>query len=276
MKRILLQSGVLFILAGMISVKANEASTVFNLDAIALIKVFEIIIAGIVASAIILAFFVLFISQWSGKKQGGAIKKIRKEIEKDQETVKKSVSHLNNNALKIQQFLNQIEKKSATITLKQHQAWIHVEDIEKMVEDAAECLAELQQVEQHKKMAKQTMQQFNDDLHNYETQARDQLTSIFQLTDLARQELMANIKESRQHIEKLRYYETERRKIRSQAIDTTENLPSDTGVINNNHSDTSKNNQTQSKTEESNKENTNLKAVSGDSTLVPFFSSTKK
>ncbi len=318
MKRTLLQSGALFILAGLVVVRAQEVSNVFNPESVELIKIFEVVIAGMVASAVILAILALFIGQWSGKKQQDSIKKIRKNIEEDEKSIKVSVAVVDNNTFKIEQLLNQIEKKLASVSSKQHQAWIQVEDIEEMVEDATECAAELKQtsdnvnhridqvqdywgkqlkdskevvervqstlehglervefgieelqqneiksrliskkvieayqqqsetlmenaltsdeirtnlqkafeeskhlllqLDQHREIAKNSFQQFNNELSDYESRAYEQFDNAFQASDIVQKELTANTNESRQHIDNLRRYETEARNIKLQTL----------------------------------------------------------
>jgi len=397
MKRTLLQSGALFVLAGLIAVRADEPSTIFNLNSVELIKIFEVVIAGIVASAIILAVLALFIGQWSGKKQKNAIKKIRKNIENDEKHIQKSVTTINKNSIKIQQLITHVEKKSSTITSKQHQAWIHLEDIEEMVEDASECAAELQQttdnvnhrmdqiktywdgqlkdtedvvervqstlekglkrvesgieeleqneiksrliskkmvkayqqqsetlienastsdkvrtnlqkafeeskhlllqLDQHRKTAKKSFQQFNNELSNYESQTYEQFDNAFQANDIARQELTANINESRQHIDNLRRYETECRNIKLQTRNhldsmnsksikefaiTLQNTQQMFATLQNDMKDAQHvietlHNQTHTIVDEKDSESRmEFQAISGDSTLVPFYSSTNK
>jgi len=393
----LLQSGALFVLAGLIAVRADEPSTIFNLNSVELIKIFEVVIAGIVASAIILAVLALFIGQWSGKKQKNAIKKIRKNIENDEKHIQKSVTTINKNSIKIQQLITHVEKKSSTITSKQHQAWIHLEDIEEMVEDASECAAELQQttdnvnhrmdqiktywdgqlkdtedvvervqstlekglkrvesgieeleqneiksrliskkmvkayqqqsetlienastsdkvrtnlqkafeeskhlllqLDQHRKTAKKSFQQFNNELSNYESQTYEQFDNAFQANDIARQELTANINESRQHIDNLRRYETECRNIKLQTRNhldsmnsksikefaiTLQNTQQMFATLQNDMKDAQHvietlHNQTHTIVDEKDSESSlEFQAISGDSTLVPFYSSTNK
>lgn len=397
MKRTLFQSGALFILVGLIAVRAEEVANVVDLNSTNLVSIFEVVIAGVVASAIILATLVLFIGQWAGKKQQASIKKIHNNIRADEENIKASVIKVDQNSFKVKQLLTELEKKSASITSKQHQAWIHVEDLEEMVEDAIECSDELQQtsksihhrmtqiegywdeqlndtadvvervqstleqglkrvesgleemqqneiksrflsqkvieayqqqsetlienastsdeirtnlqkafeesnhllqqLDQHRDSAKQSFKQFNSDLENYEGQAYDKFDIAFQTTEIARQELTANVNESRQHIDNLRRYETEGRNIKLQSRDHFDAMNSKSIKQ---FSTTLKNTQQMFATLQSDvqdaqyvinalrdqshaitadnqhKEKRELQAISGDSTLVPFFSSREK
>ena len=397
MKRTLFQSGALFILVGLIAVRAEEVSNELNLHSINLVNVFEVVIAGVVASAIILAILALFIGQWAGKKQEIIIKKIHNNIREDEQNIKASVIKVDKNSLRVKQLLTDLEKKSASITSKQHQAWIHVEDLEEMVEDAIECSDELQQtsknihhrmtqiegywdeqlkdtadvvgrvqstleqglkrvesgleemqqneiksrfisqkvieayqqqsetlienastsdeirtnlqkafeeskhllqqLDQHRETAKQSFKQFNSDLESYEGQACEQFDVAFQTTEIARQELTANVNESRQHIDNLRRYETEGRNIKLQARDHLDTMNSKSIKQ---FSTTLKNTQQmfaalQSDVQDAqyvidtlrhqshaitadnhHKERRELQSISGDSTLVSFFSSAKK
>ncbi len=324
MRRVLFQVGANFILAGVMTATASESLGILPPDSSSLINIFEVVVAGIVASAIVLAILVLFIGQWTGRKQNAAIKTIREKIEKDEEIIQSSVVNVDKNTAKIQQLLNTIEKKSAAITSKQHQAWIHAEDLEEMLEDATEYTSELQQntesvnqrinqiqtywdeqltdtadvvervqstlkqglervelgleelqqnesqshaisqkiveaygrqaialsensstsynikqnlqkafeesthllqqLDEHKESANKAFQHFNNELGDYESQAYEQFDGAFQATDIARQELTANVNESRQHIDNLRRYESEGRNIKLQANDHLESM----------------------------------------------------
>ena len=145
MKRILFQSGVLLIVSGLLAVNAGELLGESNQMTVDLVKIFEVVIAGIVASALVLALLALFIGQWSGKKQNAAIKLIRQEVDKNKEDSEELLTDVRDNARAVRQLVDSLEKKVSAMTNKQHQAWIHMEDIEQMVEDADECSVELKQ-----------------------------------------------------------------------------------------------------------------------------------
>lgn len=365
MRRVLFQFGAMFILTGIMTATADESLGVLPPDSSYLINIFEVVVAGIVAAAIVLAILALFIGQWTGRRQNTAIKKIRHNIEKNEEIIQSSVVNVDENTAKIQQLLNTIEKKSAAITSKQHQAWIHAEDLEEMLEDATEYTAELQQntesvnqrinhiqtywdeqltdtadvvarvqstleqgletvesgleelernetqsraisqkiieaygrqavalsensstsndikqnllkafeeskhllqqLDEHKDSANKAFQHFNNELGDYESQAYEQFDGAFQAANIARQELTANIDESRQHIDNLRRYESEGRNIKKQASQHLESM-------------SNKSTQQFAPTREDNRgeEKIEYQAISGDSTLVPFFSLLKK
>jgi methyl-accepting chemotaxis protein len=319
MKRILFQSGAFFLFAGLLAVQAENGTGFLTQTTSNETNIVGIIVAGVVAAALIIALMSLFIGQWSGKKQITAINLIRSNIEKDEKIIKASLVNVDKNTAKIQQLLNTIEKKSSAITTKQHQAWIHAEDLEEMLEDAAEYTNELQQntesinqritqvqgywdeqftdtadvvervqstltqglkkvegglktlqqneeqsreisqriiktyqqqsaalsdnaltsndikknlqqaseeskqllqqLNEHKETAQKSFQQFNADLGGYKSQANKQFDNVFQATDIARQELTANINESRHHIDNLRRYESEGRAIKLKTRD---------------------------------------------------------
>ena len=378
MRRVLFQVGAIFIFAGIMTVTANESLGFLSSDSNHLINIFEVVVAGIVASAIVLSTVVLFIGQWTGRKQSAAIKTIRENIEKDEEIIQSSVVNVDENTIKIQQLLNTIEKKSAAITSKQHQAWIHAEDLEEMLEDATEYTAELQQntesvsqrihqiqtywdeqltdttqvvervqstleeglekvelglealqqkesqsreisqkiveaysrqaialsensstsdniqhslqkafeeskhllqqLDEHKESASKAFQHFNSKLGKYESQADEQFDDAFQATDIATQELTANIKKSGQHIDNLRRYESEGRHIKQQASEHLESMRHKamekltTASVENAASDSFHREPKTNIIEE----RIEYQAISGDSTLVPFFSLLKK
>ena len=71
-------------------------------------------------------------------------------------------------------------------------------------------------LKQHQKIAEKSLQGFSQELTVYEEQAYEQFDSTFQVADLARQELTANIDESRKHIETMRRHEEQSHNINTQ------------------------------------------------------------
>ena len=145
MKRFLFQSSLIFFISGLVSATANTSLGFSSQDPVDLVKIFEVVIAGIVASAVIFSLLALFVGQWSGKKQNIAIKKIRDSIEKDKSSAEQFVTNVENSADEANELIKELKSKTSVITSKQHQAWVQVEDIEQMVEDALECSRELKQ-----------------------------------------------------------------------------------------------------------------------------------
>jgi len=82
---------------------------------------------------------------------------------------------------------------------------------DKVSESLEETLKEsthlLKLLKKQQKDAEQALQHFNEELSGYEEQAYEQFDSSFQVADIARQELSANIEESRKHLESMRRYE---------------------------------------------------------------------
>ena len=145
MKRLLFQSSLLFFVSSLISATASTSSGLLSQESLDLVKIFEVVIAGIVASTVVLSIFALFVGQWSGKKQNIVIKKIRDDIEKDKKSVESLVADVEESVAEVNTLIKGINNKTSVITSKQHQAWVQVEDIEQMVEDALECSSELKQ-----------------------------------------------------------------------------------------------------------------------------------
>jgi len=74
----------------------------------------------------------------------------------------------------------------------------------------------LELLKQHQEVAEKSLQGFATELTVYEEQAYEQFDSTFQVADLARQELTANIDESRKHIETMRRHEEQSHNINTQ------------------------------------------------------------
>jgi len=145
MKRLLFQSSLIFLISGLVAVKASDILDRLSQESINLVKVFEVVIAGVVASAVVLSLLALFVGQWSGKKQNATIKKIRQDVENDKEITEKAVINVEESAAEAQHLIRSLSNKTSAITSKQHQAWLQVEDIEQLVEDAIDCNTELKQ-----------------------------------------------------------------------------------------------------------------------------------
>ena len=71
-------------------------------------------------------------------------------------------------------------------------------------------------LKQHQDRAEKSLNKFTDDLTSFEEQAYEQFDSSFQVADLARQELTANIDESRTHIENMRRHEEKSQQLNKQ------------------------------------------------------------
>ncbi len=96
----------------------------------------------------------------------------------------------------------------------------HSEISEKVGVTLEETLRESTQLvgllKQYQHNAEKSLQKFTDELVNYEEQAYEQFDSSFQVADLARQELAANIDESRTHIESMRRHEEQSQQLNKQ------------------------------------------------------------
>ena len=74
----------------------------------------------------------------------------------------------------------------------------------------------LKLLKEHQKVAEKSLNGFAEELTVYEEQAYEQFDTTFQVADLARQELTANIDESRKHIETMRRHEEQSHNINTQ------------------------------------------------------------
>jgi len=74
----------------------------------------------------------------------------------------------------------------------------------------------LELLKKQQEIAEKSLKGFTEELTVYEEQAYEQFDSTFQVADLARQELTANIDESRKHIETMRRHEEQSHNINTQ------------------------------------------------------------
>ncbi len=79
-------------------------------------------------------------------------------------------------------------------------------------------------LKQHSDRAEKSLNKFTNHLADFEEQAYEQFDSSFQVADLARQELTANIDESRTHIENMRRHEEQSQKLNRQTQKNLEAL----------------------------------------------------
>lgn len=79
-------------------------------------------------------------------------------------------------------------------------------------------------LKEHKVNAEKSVSKFTEELTNFEEQAYEQFDSSFQVADIARQELNANINESRSHIESMRRHEEQSHNINTQTQKNLETL----------------------------------------------------
>ncbi len=297
-------------------IQNTEASEQFT-------HIIELVVAGIVASALIISVLVLFLGRWAGRREKKIIKNIRIKAEEEQENIiasaatvreqekettqivhkirdeaqvfseKKEVIEnfdkdvheitlqakakkeviddisdtVNENVEKIKSYwdeqlvstINTIEKVQGGLdkslssvdknlddmmqqkiqsdellsefisTNNQHLKVINNNSVnsEKLNKNLQETLKEstqlLKLLKKHQKSAEKSLNKFTEELIAYEEQAYEQFDTSFQVADLARQELNANIDESRKHIETMRRHEEQSHAINAQ---TQKNLKS--------------------------------------------------
>lgn len=276
----------------------------------------ELIVAGIVASALILSILVLFLGRMAGNREKKKIKAIRVEAEKEKEHIisasttvkaqeKETIQLVNNlkddaqNIAKtrtlVEKYEHQIAETSENVKQKENELKQVTENVtgnlgeiqsywETQLDDTVSTIKELQEnldskvnevdqdiekmrhqkdlsqellqdfldrhneqgnlinknadvsqavsesldetlkeskqliqlLKQHQENAEKSLKKFTDELTVYEEQAYEQFDTSFQVADLARQELTANIDESRKHIETMRRYEEQSHSINTQ------------------------------------------------------------
>lgn len=272
-----------------------------------LTHIIEMVVAGVVASALIISLLVLFLGRWIAKKDRMALKALRQDAEqeaehitaavttvreqekettkiihtireqateieskqdkinvqkkdidatfdhaqKQQKELEKVTSTVGNSMTKIQNYWDE-QLRDTVSTIQKVQSGLHenlekvddgldkmqrqksmseqlmqdflrrhneqntiLENNSKISDQVSESLEEtlkesthlLDLLKKQQKDAEQALSHFNDELSGYEEQAYEQFDSSFQVADIARQELSANIEESRKHLESMRRYE---------------------------------------------------------------------
>ncbi len=121
----------------------------------------------------------------------------------------------------LQDFLNKHNEQSSIISGNSEISLRIGENIEQSYK---ESLNLSQLLKKHKSAAEKTLKMYAEKLNNFEEQAYEQFDTSFQVADLARQELTANLEESRKHVETMRRKEEQSHEISAQTMKNLEAL----------------------------------------------------
>ena len=113
----------------------------------------------------------------------------------------------------LQDFLNKHQEQGAVIKQNSNISNQLAATLEETFKESKQLLKLLKE---HQKVAEKSLNGFSEELTVYEEQAYEQFDTTFQVADLARQELTANIDESRKHIETMRRHEEQSHNINTQ------------------------------------------------------------
>lgn len=113
----------------------------------------------------------------------------------------------------LQDFLNKHQEQGDVLKSNSN---ISEQVTESLEETFRESNKLLELLKSHQEIAEKSLKGFAEELTVYEEQAYEQFDTTFQVADLARQELTANIDESRKHIETMRRHEEQSHNINTQ------------------------------------------------------------
>jgi hypothetical protein len=278
--------------------------------------IIELVVAGIVASALILSLLVMFLGRWTANKEKKIIKALRIEAEQEKDNIVSAaasvrekeketvniVSGMEDKAKKLEQTIvaadknnekilkvtQKIVKREKELTEVTEHVSTRMDDIQDywkgQLEETVSTISQVQQgldknlnkvdegivtmqrqkelsqdllqdflskhqeqgdilksnssiseqvtenleetfkesnkllklLKSHQEIAEKSLKSFAEELTVYEEQAYEQFDTTFQVADLARQELNANIDESRKHIETMRRHEEQSHSINTQ------------------------------------------------------------
>jgi len=287
-------------------------------------RIIELVVAGVVASALIIALLMMFLGRWAARKDRLALKSLRQEAEHEKEHITAAVTTVREQEKETRNLVHNVREQATEIEVKQEKINSQEKDIDttfgrvkeqqrelekvthnvgermtkiqtywdeqlrdtvsaiqqvqsglnqnlekvddgldkmqrqkdmseelmqdflkrhneqntvlennskisdKVSESLEETLKEsthlLQTLKKQQKDAEKSLSHFNDELSGYEEQAYEQFDSSFQVADIARQELSANIEESRKHLESMRRYEEQSHSINVQTQKHLETL----------------------------------------------------
>jgi len=288
-------------------VSATEDTAVKKENTSELTHIIEMVVAGVVGSALILSLLVLFLGRWVARKDKLALKSIRLEAEHDRENITAAATTIREQEKETTQILRNLRSQSSEVAdtrdriasrereigFSLENAHLHQHELEQVAKNVSKRMTEIQsywddqlrdtvsaihkvqssldenlnkvddgleKMHRQKAMSEELMQDFlkrhneqnsilennskisdqvsqsleetlresthllkllkkqqseaehalknfNNELSGYEEQAYEQFDSSFQVADIARQELSANIEESRNHLERMRRYE---------------------------------------------------------------------
>lgn len=289
-----------------------------------ILKIIELVVAGVVASALIISLLVLFLGRWLARRDKNLIQKYRAEAEHSVKHITSATSTIREYEKETTQLIQEMEEHKTEFSSHKDVIDINAKDVQKAVEKikeqekeliqlsdnvtkkmekiqtrwdeqlqqtitttdnlqkelveklntSNESVAKMQQqkdlsqdilkdfLEQHDQQGnlvhenselslkvnstleetykesnkliellnknqdkvEKALKNFNEKLTGYEEQAYEQFDTSFQVADLARQELSANIEESRTHMETMRRQEVESHTLNSQTKKNLESL----------------------------------------------------
>ncbi len=121
----------------------------------------------------------------------------------------------------LQDFLNKHNEQSNTFDSNSEITKQVNENLQQTLKESKKLVEILKK---HQKEAEKSLKNYNDKLNTFEEQAYEQFDTSFQVADLARQELNANIDESRKHVETMRRHEQQSHGISAQTMKHLESL----------------------------------------------------
>lgn len=153
------------------------------------------------------------------------IQKIQETLEKNLETVDASLEKMQQQKQLSQELLQEfLDTHNKQVSLVNSSAKFS-EDVNKNLEQSFEESQQLINVlQKNKEEAEKSLNNYSEKLSTFEEQAYEQFDTSFQVADLARQELTANLDESRKHIETIRRQEEQSHNINAQTLKNLENL----------------------------------------------------
>lgn len=146
---------------------------------------------------------------------------LNKNLEKVDDGLDKMQRQKNMSEELMQDFLKRHNEQN---TVLENNSKISDKVSESLEETLKESTHLLQTLKKQQKDAEKSLSHFNEELSGYEEQAYEQFDSSFQVADIARQELSANIEESRKHLESMRRYEEQSHSINVQTQKHLETL----------------------------------------------------
>ena len=121
----------------------------------------------------------------------------------------------------LQEFLDKHQEQTNTLKNTSEVSDKVSENLQQTYEESKKLIKLLQK---HQKDAERSLKSYADKLNNFEEQAYEQFDTSFQVADLARQELTANLEESRKHVETMRRKEQQTHEIGAQTMKHLEKL----------------------------------------------------
>ena len=155
----------------------------------------------------------------------GIVAEVQEKLDKNLITVDDDLGKIHHQKILsqelLQDFLNKHNEQSNALDTNSEISEQVNDNLQRTLKESQKLV---ETFKKYQKDAEKSLKNYSDKLNTFEEQAYEQFDTSFQVADLARQELNANIDESRKHVETMRRHEQQSHGISSQTMKNLETL----------------------------------------------------